>query len=286
MLLFNGVKRYAVFSPDGSDAGSGTVLGQAEVKPVETSTGSEPAKTEVNDDVTADEVDVRGGKYIPRSRFNEINERRKKTESEKKALEARVSELEKSSEGYNRLEGYLSTNPNLHKKVTSLIKDHAEGKITEAHLEKELGKLEDKVEASGAQPHPVDTVSARITENERKRNHTMYNNDLLSLAGKDFETEEDIADIGKRVTRILNSDYPNWNDNYHPGLVKKVYKEAIDELEGYHKKKMASYEKKKQSDGLPKKESSSGFQEDVDLDTTEKRKASLAQGLKTAFKGA
>ena len=67
--------------------------------------------------------------------------------------------------------------------------------------------------------------------------------------------------------------------------MKKVYKEAIDELEGYHKKRMEKYSQSKSKDNLPKKESPASYHEEVELDTAEKRRASLASGLKNALKG-
>lgn len=283
MLFFNGVKKFTVFSPDGIGATGGD-LGQTQdlSKDSSTSSGAEPAKTEeFNDDVSKDEVDVSGGKFIPRSRFNEINEKRKKTENEKKELEVKYAELEKSSEGYRRLEGYLSQNRNLHKKVTGLIKSHADGEITEAQLEKELTKIEDKASRDGNTSVSSHSDGQSDVSDIR---YNMYNNDLLSRAKKDFETQEEISAFGKRVTRILNSDYPDWKTKYHPGLVDKVYKEAMDDLEFFHQKKMKSYEKKKGDDGgLPRKESPASFHEEVHLESETQRKQSLQSGLASAF---
>jgi hypothetical protein len=279
MILTKGVKARIVYSPD--DGGSGDVLGQSSTENnADTSAGKQNTEDQL-DDYTQDEVDVRGGKYIPRERFNQaVNKEREKA----KALEERLQKAEQSSEAFNRIESYLTSNPNLGRKVNSLIRDHANGKLTEAQLEKELGKVEDRLERQDA-TYQKETHVQRNPEMETIR-FSMYDNELMSALTKEYQDEEDIKDMGKRVTRILNSDYPQWKEKYYPGLAKKVLKEAIAELEGYHKKKMDSYQKKKQDDGIPGRQTSTGgFQEDVKLDTAEKRRASLGQGLKGALKG-
>ncbi len=219
-------------------------------------------------------------KHVPYERFQEVNKKFRDTEAKLKDYESKSSKYK----DYEALDTAMTKDPVLNKEINSIIEKYNRGELSKAEMKQEI--KEAKAEAKDAvEPQSFkDTRFDDYLSKERQKTINAYKENFDTLIDNDVKEEKTKRLIENLVSMKLTEKYPSAvDDGYSAKRLNEVYKEVMEEMDGFVKIKTASYVKEKTSDTPPVTKTGSSVSSKEEFNSRSDESKYIAKGLKAIF---
>ena len=194
------------------------------------------------------EVEPKEGQAVPYERFRVVNEA-------KKTAETKLSEREKEFETHKagiEISREAMKDPVFRDKINEIVNLRNEGKLT---AKQAAAAVEAATTANENRNPDVDELKQSFKSIEQSRiedNVSRYEDTFKEMAKADgYVDDGDSALLNKLTTGYLLQANPNAPKKFNREQLKAAYDKAKDEVEGYAKRKTASYVKEKVAEQPP-----------------------------------
>ena len=221
------------------------------------------------------EPEIKEGQAVPYERFKKINEERKTAETR---LAERDREFETHKAGIELSKAAMA-DPTFAAEVNKIINAKNEGKLTAAEAKVALETAQDKADVRAERtPDPeVQEIKRNLQEQTVSRYVDRYRS-LAKDAG--YEDETDLKLLEDITTKYLLTKNKDAAKRYVQADIDEAFNKAHQDMEGYAKRRTASYVKDKVAEQPPTSKPGVAGSASKEFDTRGESVRFIAQGLK------